>query len=146
MSNKKTPTDSATIGHLLTRDNVINTSLSSPNDIIMIDIPAYNGHVYIRKLNGAGYNRYMIAFAQAPEQLWAILVAHTACDDKGVLLYRPADVPTLSQRPLDFLRPIATAVLRREKMLVADIVEDAVGKSEDVPSSNGGIDSPAPSA
>jgi hypothetical protein len=80
----------------------------------LVEIPSLGGSIWLREISGRGLLEYRERLEKlskdSPEmnagnslELMALLVAKTACDEDGKLLYTEADVQALADNGLDLL-------------------------------------------
>lgn len=91
-----------------------------------VDVPGL-GRVFVRAMSA----RERLAFeeaAKAPGRVLApTLICFSACNDSGTLLFGPADVDALHDRPWKTLAPVYEKALELNRVTAAD-TETAAGE------------------
>ena len=97
-----------------------------------VDLPDGNT-VHVRAMSAGDRDRFGFEAGDSPEiDATARLVAATASNSRGELLFTREDIPKLSELPVTFLQPIAEAALVLNSM-GAKAVEDLRKNSESDP-------------
>lgn len=87
-------------------------------DLVKVDVPEWGGELYVRVMDGASRDRWELSTSKALESpntanVRASLVAATACDEKGKLLFAAGQVAALGAKssvPLDRVYDIAKTI------------------------------------
>jgi len=120
------------------------------DDIVkkLVEVPEWGGHVFVRVMSGFARDQWeaqsMLSGDSAEarmKNLRARLIAATACNEKGAMLFTAKQVTALgnkSSRAMD--RVFAEAAKLNE--LTKEDVDSLVGESEGGPSDDSGSDSP----
>lgn len=100
-----------------------------------VEVPGLGVTVFVRVMTIGEMERFEAARSAAPPgSLQALMVAYTACDEAGDLLFTEADVPALAARPVGSLTKVVDAALKLNT-LSAEAVDAAEKNSGTAPSS-----------
>ena len=116
----------------LSRDKILKA-----NDLklVKIAVPEWGGDVYLRPLTGKGRDAYEAGIYDVntkkvrSENIRALLVSLTACDEKGLLLFTEADIEALggkSARALDRIFTAAQSLNAVTDTAMADVEGNSV--------------------
>ena len=90
-----------------------------------LEIPGL-GEIFLRKLSGAGRDRYVAAMAREPELMSSELVVDCVCDENGKRIFSVDDVRAVAQMPMRMIEPIVDAVNEANRIGPADeAIEEA---------------------
>ena len=86
-----------------------------------VDVPEWGGSLFVRVMDGKERDAFENWFLQARETknyvgFRARLTAATACDDSGVLLFKPDDIPALELKSSSALQRVYDAAMRLNRM------------------------------
>lgn len=115
-----------------------------------VEVPALGGSMSVRVMTGLERDRFE-ALVNAGSKggkspsFRALLIAFTACDADGNLLFAEGDIPAIAKYPSTTLEPIANAALRLNKFTSPDI-EGLEKNSPSNPSDDSPSGSPPASA
>ncbi|GAC1475640.1 MAG: hypothetical protein NVSMB9_28520 [Isosphaeraceae bacterium] len=107
----------------------------------VVEVPMWGGSVHVRTLRLSERLALEKALADAPVNALAILVAASVCDDQGVLLFSPDDIPALEAKSVEALSILAPAITRLNKITTSD-VEELAKNSGPTPPNASPTDSP----
>lgn len=93
-----------------------------------VRVPELGGSVHVRTMTAGERDRFELSTHQADRaDIRARVVAYSACDESGALLFSEADVPALAALPFPTLQPLFEAGLELNKFSTDDI--DAAEKN-----------------
>lgn len=108
---------------------------AAPPAVEAVETP--QGTVYIRVMSAGEKDRFETEHAQSSgRDFRARVVVATYCDEQGMLLFAPKDIPRISALPFYALDPIVKAAIRLNAMS-EEAQEDLEKKSEDSDDSSG---------
>jgi hypothetical protein len=125
----------------LTREQIL-----AADDLPREKVATPKGDVWVRVLTAEDREAWEAAVdasgaARPRGHIRATLVALTACDEAGDLLFTTADIPALARKPIAFILPLFDAAIRLGKVSAADV--DALEKNSDAgPSDSSASGSP----
>jgi hypothetical protein len=117
---------------MLTREMILGAEDRKP---VPVNVPEWGGQVFVRTMSGSETIQYQTRFVgqdEANPQVMAGLVALTACDETGKLLFSLDDVAQLSSKSGVALARVWNASRKLNLVTDAD-VETLAGKSEAAP-------------
>ena len=97
-----------------------------------VEVPEWGGEVYLRAMTGTEREAYEGLIADREKagpkgagmsavELLCELVARTACDELGLLLFEPADIPALKTRNATVLVRLSEQAMRMNRLTEMDI-------------------------
>jgi hypothetical protein len=110
----------------LSRDQIL-----SVEDLttVAVEVPEWGGVVVVRMLTAGERDRFETDLLEHPGQdVRARLVAATACDESGQLLFTAADVGTLTRKGAAAMTRLFAASARLNRITAKD-VEELAGNS-----------------
>lgn len=79
----------------------------------IVDVPEWGGSVHVRTMSGSERDRFEAEHAKDPSKDFrARIVATTVCDEHGVSLFEPTDVPSLGKKSCAALDRITDVAIR----------------------------------
>lgn len=117
---------------MLTRDFILSAEDRKP---VPVDVPEWGGAVHVRTMSGEELMRFQDAYTGKDidsADAMAGLVAATACDAAGVLIFQLTDAPALKLKNAKALVRVWRAA-RELNIVTDDDVSNLAGKSEAAP-------------
>ena len=121
----------------LTRQQIL--ACDDIGDLQRVEVPEWNGHVFIRPMSGRDRDRYELAMQSASREdtgVRALIVAAVTVDENGAALFTKGDVERLAGKSWRALDRIVEAALKAG-MLHIDAGEEAEKNSDRVSSASG---------
>jgi len=89
-----------------------------------VRVPEWGGSVYVRMMTGAERDSFDSLFTQSGRKTFrSVLVAHTACDEQGNLLFTVDDVEELAKKSAAALDRICVAATKINAITDEDVKE-----------------------
>jgi hypothetical protein len=90
---------------------------------VPVEVPEWGETIHVRVMSGTQRDQFESAFLKDRSTAMTRLVALTACDEAGNLLFTEADVPALGHKSWTALQTIFNAAARLNKLSEKDVDE-----------------------
>lgn len=130
--------------NFLTRDQIFGLN-DFADKLKVVSVPEWGGSVHVRPMSGAHRDRMEAQVNKdAGDNVMARIVAATACDDTGKLLFSDADASKLGEKSAHALKRVYDAAVEVNKLTPASI-DELEKNSKAIPSDTTPSDSPSDS-